>query len=156
MKKLIAGLREFETDYFPVRQELFAQLAHGQHPRVLFITCSDSRIAPHLLTHTDVPPQSQLVEGGSDAPVSKFAKTTAPSVSCDLPGYHPPELPSMNSRPPLQPALSAQSGSSSPENLSESLSESHAVQSPDRSSEKRSSQRSAEPVDRRYHGTTTR
>ena len=54
MKKLIAGLREFKTDYFPVRQELCEQLAHGQHPRVLFVTCSDSRIVPHLITHTDV------------------------------------------------------------------------------------------------------
>jgi len=54
MKKLIAGLREFKADYFPLRQELFEQLAHGQHPRVLFITCSDSRIVPHLITHTDV------------------------------------------------------------------------------------------------------
>jgi carbonic anhydrase len=54
MKKLIAGLREFKTDHFPVRQELFEQLAYGQHPRVLFITCSDSRIVPHLITHTDV------------------------------------------------------------------------------------------------------
>jgi carbonic anhydrase len=54
MKKLIAGLREFKADYFPVRQALFEQLAHGQHPRVLFITCADSRIVPHLITHTDV------------------------------------------------------------------------------------------------------
>jgi carbonic anhydrase len=35
------------------RQEMFAQLAQGQHPLALFITCSDSRIDPTLLTQTD-------------------------------------------------------------------------------------------------------
>jgi carbonic anhydrase len=247
MKKLIAGLREFKIDYFPVRQELFEQLAHGQHPRVLFITCADSRIVPHLITHTDVgelfvirnagniippfgaanggegaaveyavqalgiqqivvcghshcgamngllklkklqedmplvydwlkhteatrllvkenyshysdeeqleiaiaenvltqienlktypaihsklfqgkmhiygwiyhletgeilaydadthtyvPPQSQLIESGPDAPVGKFAKTTAPPVACDLPAYHPPIDPTPSTQP---------------------------------------------------------
>lgn len=52
MKELIKGLRQFKTSYFCRHQELFAQLAHGQHPRVLFITCSDSRIDPNLLTQT--------------------------------------------------------------------------------------------------------
>lgn len=50
MKKLIGGLRSFKTDYFTRHQDLFEQLSHGQKPRVLFITCSDSRIDPNLLT----------------------------------------------------------------------------------------------------------
>lgn len=50
MKKLIQGLRTFKSSYFCSHQELFRQLSHGQHPRVLFITCSDSRIDPNLLT----------------------------------------------------------------------------------------------------------
>lgn len=50
MKKLIGGLREFKTRYFPTHQELFEQLSQGQKPRVLFITCSDSRIDPNLIT----------------------------------------------------------------------------------------------------------
>jgi carbonic anhydrase len=54
MKKLIQGLREFKTNYFSANLELFEELVHGQHPRVLFITCSDSRIIPSLLTQTDV------------------------------------------------------------------------------------------------------
>ncbi|NJN87129.1 MAG: carbonic anhydrase [Leptolyngbyaceae cyanobacterium SL_7_1] len=52
MKKLIQGLREFKSSYFCANQHLFEQLSHGQKPRVLFITCSDSRIDPNLLTQT--------------------------------------------------------------------------------------------------------
>ncbi|MBD2169197.1 carbonic anhydrase [Calothrix membranacea FACHB-236] len=50
MKKLIRGLREFQSSYFPANEELFEQLSLGQKPRVLFITCSDSRIDPNLIT----------------------------------------------------------------------------------------------------------
>lgn len=50
MKKLIKGLREFKSSYFSANEELFEQLSHGQKPRVLFITCSDSRIDPNLIT----------------------------------------------------------------------------------------------------------
>lgn len=52
MKELIKGLRRFKSEYFCRNQQLFEQLAHGQHPRVLFITCSDSRVDPELLTQT--------------------------------------------------------------------------------------------------------
>jgi carbonic anhydrase len=54
MKKLIEGLQDFRETYVSAKPELFEQLSHGQNPRVLFITCSDSRIAPTLLTNTDL------------------------------------------------------------------------------------------------------
>lgn len=50
MKKLVRGLREFRANYFSTHRELFEQLSHKQKPRVLFITCSDSRIDPTLIT----------------------------------------------------------------------------------------------------------
>jgi carbonic anhydrase len=50
MKKLIRGLRDFKSSYFCAHEELFEQLSLGQKPRVLFITCSDSRIDPNLMT----------------------------------------------------------------------------------------------------------
>lgn len=53
MRKLIRGLREFQSSYFADNRELFEQLAHGQHPTVLFITCSDSRIVPSLIVGAD-------------------------------------------------------------------------------------------------------
>jgi len=52
MRKLIRGLREFQSNYFTNNRELFEKLSEEQHPRALFITCSDSRIDPNLLTQT--------------------------------------------------------------------------------------------------------
>jgi carbonic anhydrase len=53
MQKLIEGLHRFQSEVFSTQRELFARLAHGQNPEVLFITCSDSRINPSLITQTE-------------------------------------------------------------------------------------------------------
>jgi len=53
MQKLIEGLHHFQTMLFGSQRELFERLAEGQTPDVLFITCSDSRINPNLLTQTE-------------------------------------------------------------------------------------------------------
>lgn len=47
---LIQGLNAFHNNYFNDHRELFEQLSVGQSPEVLFITCSDSRIDPCLIT----------------------------------------------------------------------------------------------------------
>lgn len=52
MRKLLKGLHQFQTNYFSSHREMFEELSHGQHPRILFITCSDSRIDPNLITQT--------------------------------------------------------------------------------------------------------
>jgi len=49
--ELLLRLRQFHSDYFPRHQQRFQDLvAHGQHPKTLFIGCSDSRLVPYLLT----------------------------------------------------------------------------------------------------------
>lgn len=53
MHKLLAGLHHFQDHIFAQHQELFKRLKTGQHPRALFITCSDSRIDPSLITQTE-------------------------------------------------------------------------------------------------------
>lgn len=52
MQKLIQGIHQFEQRDFRPMKGLFEQLAHGQNPETLFITCSDSRIDPNLLTRS--------------------------------------------------------------------------------------------------------
>ncbi|MBV9388680.1 MAG: carbonic anhydrase [Chroococcidiopsidaceae cyanobacterium CP_BM_ER_R8_30] len=53
MKKLIQGVHSFQTDYLTTHREMFELLSQGQHPRILFITCSDSRIDPNLITQAE-------------------------------------------------------------------------------------------------------
>jgi carbonic anhydrase len=54
MKKLIEGHQEFWESYVPSNLDRLEELSHGQKPRVLFITCSDSRIDPNLITQADI------------------------------------------------------------------------------------------------------
>lgn len=53
MQKLIKGIHKFQNEVFNSQVDLFKTLAKGQNPQVLFITCSDSRINPNLITQTD-------------------------------------------------------------------------------------------------------
>lgn len=51
--ELLERLRRFHDDTFPGIQEQFQDLVEGgQHPTILFIGCSDSRLVPYLLTGT--------------------------------------------------------------------------------------------------------
>lgn len=76
MNKLISGINAFKDKEFQKHKELFEQLATTQAPEVLFITCSDSRVDPSLITQTKpgdlficrnagniVPPHSHATDG---------------------------------------------------------------------------------------------
>ncbi|MFV1965811.1 MAG: carbonic anhydrase [Pirellulaceae bacterium] len=81
MQKLVKGIHQFQNGEFRSKQGLFEGLVGGQNPLALFITCSDSRIDPSLLTQTEpgelfilrnagniVPPYG-AVEGGEAATI---------------------------------------------------------------------------------------
>jgi carbonic anhydrase len=53
MTRIIQGVLDFQKRIFGGKQGLFEELAKGQQPLALFITCSDSRVAPDLLAQTE-------------------------------------------------------------------------------------------------------
>jgi carbonic anhydrase len=52
MQKLVEGLHKFQSEFCRSHQSLFSRLAQGQNPDALFISCSDSRVVPNLITQT--------------------------------------------------------------------------------------------------------
>ena len=52
MQELLSGIYRFQHRVFTSQRNRFRRLEAGQHPSALFITCSDSRIDPSLLTQT--------------------------------------------------------------------------------------------------------
>src|SRR4051812_37032489 len=76
MDKILEGLAHFQDAVYPKHRDLFEQLALGQRPEALFITCADSRIDPCMLTQTNpgklficrvvgniIPPYPSLIGG---------------------------------------------------------------------------------------------
>ncbi len=52
MGEIFKGAIKFKEQDFQEHKELFKQLGKFQNPHTLFITCSDSRIDPNLITKT--------------------------------------------------------------------------------------------------------
>lgn len=54
MKQIVRGVRQFQNKVYAAQKDFFEMLAAKQQtPQALFITCSDSRVDPNLLTQTE-------------------------------------------------------------------------------------------------------
>jgi carbonic anhydrase len=54
MRDLLKGVEKFQSEIYCAKKSLFQSLSkEGQHPHVLFIACSDSRVDPELLTQSE-------------------------------------------------------------------------------------------------------
>ncbi len=76
MKRLIQGVHKFQNGAFHRNRELYLKLSKQQNPHTLFVTCSDSRVIPNLITQSEpgdifvirnagnmIPPYSEGVSG---------------------------------------------------------------------------------------------
>ncbi|MEU3981087.1 carbonic anhydrase [Streptomyces sp. NPDC026672] len=78
MQPLIDNARTFGQ-----RPEEFAQLAEGQSPQVLFITCSDSRVVPALITGARPGQLFELRTAGNIVPPHASAHPTAEAATIE-------------------------------------------------------------------------
>ena len=53
MEELTKGVIRFETEIYPEKKEFFDKLIARQYPQALFVTCSDSRIVPSMITDSE-------------------------------------------------------------------------------------------------------
>lgn len=68
LQKIIAGFLKFQREAFPRRASLFESLAKTQHPRTLFIACSDSRVIPELVTQSEPGELFMICNAGNIVP----------------------------------------------------------------------------------------
>jgi carbonic anhydrase len=69
MRDLAEGVRCFRRDVHPRKAELFARLAGNHAPHTLFIGCSDARVVPELITHSEPGELFVLRTAGNLVPV---------------------------------------------------------------------------------------
>ena len=69
MEKIVSGVQHFRTVEFQKHRKFYEQMAsRKQNPIALFITCSDSRVMPHLITQTDPGDLFQIRNAGNIGP----------------------------------------------------------------------------------------
>jgi carbonic anhydrase len=86
VERLYRGIHKFQSSHFKKEEEFFRRLSTRQTPEVLFITCSDSRVDPSLVTQSKpgelfivrnvgniIPPYESIKDKNSFAAALEFA-----------------------------------------------------------------------------------
>ena len=81
MQQVVDGVRRFQNEVFPKERKLFERLAFGQHPEVLFITCSDSRIDTYHITQMEPGELFVLRNAGNIVPAWTGQTSTPAALS---------------------------------------------------------------------------
>jgi carbonic anhydrase len=68
MDDLLSGIHQFHTHVFARERAFFEQLAEGQSPRALVVSCSDSRVDPNLILQADPGELFSLRNAGNMVP----------------------------------------------------------------------------------------
>ena len=86
IEEVIAGVSEFQETVAPGKdrhKRLEALSKYGQHPKVLFITCSDSRVPPNIITHTDLGDLFVIRNAGNIVPPHEAEAANGMSASVE-------------------------------------------------------------------------
>lgn len=93
MEKLARGVHTFQNKYFARNRELFQHLAEaGQRPETLFITCSDARIVPSLITSTGPGELFIIRNVGNVVPQLSLAGGTVAAIEYALEALNVPNV----------------------------------------------------------------
>lgn len=68
MDGILKGLHHFRSGVFENQKELYTKLVEGQSPSVLFISCSDSRVMPAMMTQSGPGELFELRNAGNLVP----------------------------------------------------------------------------------------
>ena len=68
MQKLLENYKEYKSDLSSSQLDRIRQLAKGQKPEYLFISCSDSRVMPNLFTKSEPGSLFELQNAGNIIP----------------------------------------------------------------------------------------
>lgn len=92
MKKLLEGIAEFHAEHRAALPWLPEEVAKGQAPPALMLTCSDSRIVPHLVMKAGVGDVFMLRNAGNLVPPPSTGSSEEASIAYAIEVLHVPAI----------------------------------------------------------------